>query len=153
MKKLFISLIICNLAGGVGSIFTSNAISEWYQYLNKPSFNPPNWIFGPVWTLLYSLMGIALYLIWKRGLENKDVNYAVRFFLIHLIFNALWSLLFFGLRNPLLGLIEIVVLWAMIVASIVMFYRINKLAGVLLVPYLLWVSFATVLNYYLWQLN
>lgn len=153
ISKLIISIAICQSAGIIGSIFTISAIPTWYSFLNKPSFSPPNWIFGPVWTLLYTLMGISLYLIWQKGIEKKEVKRAINFFGIHLVVNALWSIIFFGLRNPLMGLVFIIILWALIIVVIDRFQRIDKRAAVLLLPYFAWVSFATVLNYTIWQLN
>lgn len=139
IPKLIISLGLCLGAGILGSVFTVSAIPEWYSTLNKPSFSPPNWIFGPVWTILYILMGYSLYLVWtKRKIPTV--------FWIQLILNAAWSIIFFGLKNPILALVDIAVLWIVIVLTIKAFYKINKLAGQLLFPYLAWVSFATILN-------
>jgi len=151
--KLIFSIIIAHSAGIVGSLFTMSAISTWYESLIKPAFNPPNWIFGPVWLLLYTLMGIALYFIWQKGLNNKQVRFTFIFFITHLIFNALWSIVFFGLQNILLALIVILVLWTMILALILLSWKIDKRASYLLIPYLLWVSFATLLNFSILQLN
>ncbi len=142
---LILFIAICLGAGGVGSIFTTSAIPTWYATLIKPSFSPPNWIFAPVWTILYILMGISAYLIRKSSV--------LRLFWIHLVVNVLWSYLFFGLRNPLYGLICILLLWGLIVAIIYRFYRIDKLAAWLLYPYLAWVTFAAFLNYNIWILN
>ncbi|MEK7622670.1 MAG: TspO/MBR family protein [Patescibacteria group bacterium] len=144
--KLLTALALPQLAGLIGSLFTFSAISSWYQFLNKPSFSPPNWLFGPGWTILYLMMGLAWYLAWRKGAPKT-------LFLVHLFFNSLWSVLFFGLRSPRLGLIGIVILWGLIVAAMIQFYRFNKLSTWLLVPYLLWVSFASVLNFSIWQLN
>lgn len=149
-QKLLISLTAPQLAGGLGAIFTAPAIPTWYQTLAKPSFNPPSWLFGPVWTTLYLLMGIAVYLVWKQGKKSQPV---VRLFFIHLIFNSLWSILFFGLKRVDLALIEIVFLWFLIAYLIRGFTRFSKPAAWLLVPYLAWVSFASILNFALWQLN
>jgi len=147
--KLVISLLICQGAGGIGSIFTTPAIGTWFKFLQKPFFNPPNWIFGPVWTLLFLLMGFALYLVWQR----KDNKEALIIFGIQLILNITWSFCFFYLQNPLAGLIEIFVLWFFILLTIIYFYKISKLAAYLLIPYILWVSFAIILNYFLFVLN
>ncbi|MBW2966057.1 tryptophan-rich sensory protein [Candidatus Woesearchaeota archaeon] len=149
--KLIISIIIPFLASAIGSLFTASSVSTWYVELIKPSFNPPSWVFGPVWTLLYLLMGIALYLIWVDKAKNKEKAYWT--FGIQLGLNALWSILFFGLRNPLLAFIEIIVLWIAILMTIIYFYRINKKTIYLLLPYILWVSFAAVLNFSLMILN
>ena len=146
LPKLILSMGICLLAGGVGTIFTSYAIPIWYVTLNKPGFSPPNWVFGPVWTTLYILMGISLYMVWtKRKVAN--------IFWIQLFLNFLWSIIFFGWHNPLLALADIVALWVAIVLTIRSFYKINKLASYLLYPYLVWVSFATVLNLMIVLLN
>lgn len=138
------------ITGGVSGYLTVNEIEGWYRALNKPSFNPPNYVFGPVWTLLYVLMGISLFLI----VRSKPVNRkAVYIFFVQLVLNFSWSLVFFNLHNVMLALIDIVVLWIAIAATIVSFYRLNKAAGLLQVPYLLWVSFATALNCAILLLN
>lgn len=152
-KLLFVSILVSNLAGILGSLATSSSISDWYVYLNKPSFNPPNWIFGPVWTVLYTIMGISLYLVWIKGYQKKKVKSAVQLFFVHLMFNTLWTFVFFGSRNLLLALGVIIILWLMIASLIKIFWNINKWASYLLVPYILWVSFATLLNYSIWRLN
>jgi tryptophan-rich sensory protein len=141
------------LAGGIGTIFTSSAIPTWYASLNKPPFSPPNWIFAPVWTTLYLLMGIALYLIWKKGLKTKKVRDAVYVFVIQLVLNAAWSPIFFGAHNILLALLIIVIVWIYILKTIRLFAKINNTASYLLYPYLAWVSFATILNFSVWFLN
>jgi len=144
--KLIVSVIGCELVGILGTPFTISAIPTWYATLNKPFFAPPNWLFGPAWTLLYFLMGVAFYLIWKQGWQKKKNRIAVKYFLAQLALNFIWSPIFFGLRAPLLGLIVIVAMWIMIAATMKKFYPLSKLAFYLLVPYLLWVSFATLLN-------
>ena len=146
LRKLIVSVICCELVGFLGTPFTISAIPTWYASLNKPFFAPPNWIFGPVWTLLYLLMGVAFYLIWKQGWQKKKVKGAGLFFLAQLVLNFIWSPIFFGLRSPLLGLIVIVAMWALIVMTMKKFYSLSRLAFYLLIPYLLWVSFATLLN-------
>lgn len=146
LLKLIASVLACELVGILSAPFTIAAIPTWYATLIKPSFSPPNWLFGPAWTLLYFLMGVSFYLIWKQGWRKKAVKKAGLFFLVQLSLNFLWSFLFFGLRSPLLGLIDIALLWLFIVATMQMFYPSSKLAFYLLVPYLLWVSFATILN-------
>ena len=151
--KFIAAILACQLAGFVGLVFTAPAITAWYATVQKPFFNPPNWIFAPVWTTLFLLMGISLYLIWEKGLDKKEVKLAVSVFGVQLALNIVWSFLFFGLQNPLLAFIEIVLLWIAILATIILFYRISKKAGLLLVPYLLWVSFAAFLNYSIWILN
>jgi len=156
--KLLISIIISHSAGIIGSFFTVGSIDTWYQFIEKPIFNPPSWVFGPAWLTLYTLMGIALYFVWSFDKAQdkqlkKRVQFAFMFFIVHLVVNASWSIVFFGLQNIFLALVVIVVLWCMILASIILFWRIDKRAAYLLVPYLLWVSFATLLNYSIWQLN
>ncbi len=156
MLKLIIPIffvLISQLAGIVGSIFTAPAIPTWYASLNKPSFNPPGWIFGPVWFLLYTMMGISAYLVWLKWGMSGMARAGVILFFVHLIFNALWSYLFFGLQNPMFAFFGIIILWLMILAMIIIFYQINKTASYLLIPYIMWVSFASVLNFYIWKLN
>ncbi|MBP9718915.1 MAG: tryptophan-rich sensory protein [Candidatus Levybacteria bacterium] len=152
-SKFLISIIGCELVGILSTPFTISAISTWYIFLNKPPFSPPNWVFGPVWTILYFLMGISAFLVWRKGLKNKKVKKALFYFLLQLFFNFLWSLLFFGLHSPLLGLLDIIVLLVSIVITLVAFYRVSKIAAYLLIPYLLWVSFATILNLSIVLLN
>jgi len=150
MLALFVAITFA--AAGLGAFFTSTSVSNWYPMLRKPSWNPPAWIFGPVWTVLYLMMAIAAWLVWrKRGFDSAAG--ALGLFALQLALNALWSLLFFGLRNPLAGLVDIVPLWAAILATLVCFWKISPLAGVLLVPYWLWVSFATALNFMIWRMN
>jgi benzodiazapine receptor len=151
--KLPASIIGCELVGIMGSIFTRDTIPTWYVYINKPVFSPPNWIFGPVWTTLYCLMGISFYLIWSQGWHKKAVKNAGQTFLAQLALNFLWTPLFFGLKSPLLGLITIIALWILIVLTMKKFYPLSKTAFYLLIPYLLWVSFATILNGAIWWLN
>ena len=151
--KLVVSIVACLAAGAIGSIFTRSAIPTWYAILEKPPFNPPNWLFAPVWTLLYILMGVAAFLVWRKGLENRQVRAALIVFLVQLILNVLWSVVFFGLESPLFGLIIIVVLWVAILITVIQFFKISHAASVLLWPYLLWVTFAAVLNSSIWLLN
>lgn len=146
LVKLSCSIIGCELVGILGTPFTISAIPTWYASLNKPFFSPPNWIFGPVWVILYFLMGVSFYLILKKGWEKKEVKRAGMFFLAQLTLNFLWSPIFFGLKSPLLGLITIAGMWILIIITMKKFYPLSKLAFYLLIPYLLWVSFATVLN-------
>ncbi len=150
--KLVISIFLCQLAGFLGSLFTAPAIPTWYKTLDKPFFSPPNWIFSPVWISLFILMGISLFMVWRKQ-EQPRFKVALIFFFVQLIFNILWSAAFFGLRSPLFGLIDIVLLWVAILLTIQNFLRISKMAGLLLLPYILWVSFAMVLNFSLWILN
>lgn len=146
VAKLIISVVGCELVGVLGTPFTISAIPTWYAALNKPFFAPPNWVFGPAWTLLYFLMGTAFFLIWKQGWHKKQVKTAGTFFLIQLALNFIWSPVFFGLKSPILGLIIIVAMWVFIVLTMKKFYPLSKPAVYLLVPYLLWVTFATMLN-------
>lgn len=142
------------MVGFLSSIPTRSSILNWYPTINKPFFNPPNWIFGPVWTLLYILMGIALGIIWsKHTKNNSETRTALWFFVFQLGLNALWSLLFFGLKNPLLAFIEIILLWLVIYETIKTFNKVDTVAGKLLYPYLAWVSFATILNGSILYLN
>ena len=145
LPKLFLSIGLCLLAGGVGSIFTTSAIPTWYATLDKPFFSPPNFVFAPVWTTLYILMGISLYLVWKKKFPT--------IFGVQLFLNFLWSIIFFGMRNPSLALVDIVALWIAIALTIKSFYKISKLSAYSLTPYLLWVSFATLLNLMIVLLN
>ena len=151
--KLVVAILVCQLAGVVGSIFTTPSIATWYATLQKPFFSPPNWLFAPVWITLFILMGISLYLVWDKGLKDKGVKISISVFAVQLFLNALWSFLFFGLQNPLYGLIEIIILWVAILITIFEFYKVDKKAALLLLPYILWVSIATVLNYYIFVLN
>ena len=149
-KSNFLLLVVCVAisqgSGILGSLVTIQAISGWYQTLVKPSFNPPNWIFGPVWTILYFLMGISLYMVWIRKGNLK-------WFWVQLILNSLWSFLFFGLKSPGMALIEIILLWVAIILTIKSFMKVYRTAAYLLYPYLAWVTFATILNFSIWILN
>jgi len=147
--RLLASIVLCQSVGFAGAIFTIPAIKGWYQTINKPSFNPPSWIFSPVWTVLFLLMGISLYLVWKKGINTK----AIMLFVAQLALNFFWSVLFFGLESPGLAFIDLVLLWAAILATILVFSKVSKLAGLLLLPYLLWVTFAGVLNFAIYILN
>lgn len=152
--KILAAVVVCLAIGYFSGIVTRSAILDWYPTLEKPSFNPPNWIFAPVWTALYIMMGVAAGLVWNRiNDKTEDVKKALVFFVIQLALNALWSYLFFGLHNPMLAGLEIVVLWLMIYETYLQFSKINKIAGYLFIPYLAWVSFATVLNASIWWLN
>jgi len=152
--KIAVVVVTCLAIGYLSGVVTRDAIAEWFVFIEKPIFNPPNWVFQPVWTALYIAMGVAAGLVWDKIDEKpSEVKNALVFFAIQLGLNALWSLLFFGLRNPLIALIEIVLLWLMIYETFIKFSKINKFAGYLFIPYLLWVSFATVLNASIWWLN
>lgn len=145
-SKIVFFVIACELVGIAGSVFTIGSIPTWYKTLNKPFFSPPNWIFGPVWTTLYLMMGISAGLIWLKGLKSKKVKKALSYFLIQLFLNFTWSIIFFSLHQPLLAFINIVLLWLSILMIMIKFYRIFKPSAYLLIPYILWVSFAAVLN-------
>jgi len=188
--KLFTSIIICELAGVIGSFFTVSQINVWYKGLNKPSFNPPSWIFGPVWTTIFVLMGISLYLVWSKNWHPKNkiglrkariwnppsksgipavqailtarqkfssgswqkMNIVI-IFAAQLILNVLWSLIFFGMHSPAIAFFELLMLWFAIMFTIANFYRVSKVAALLLLPYILWVSFAAILNLAIFLLN
>lgn len=151
--KLILSIAMCEAVGVIGSVFTVSSIQTWYVFLNKPTFSPPNWIFGPVWTLLYALMGISLYLVWSKVSKSNKANYALKVFFGQLALNFSWSIVFFGLHNPFLALIVIILLWASILYTIILFNKISRLAALLLIPYILWVSFAVFLNLFIILLN
>lgn len=156
MKKtvgIIIAVVICELAGFVGSIFTRPSIPGWYAGLTKPAFNPPNAIFGPVWITLYALMGIAAWLVYDKGLKGANVKRALSIFVAQLIVNVMWSIMFFGAHHILGAFVLIVALWILIAATIQLFWKVAKPAAALLVPYILWVSFAAVLNASLYVLN
>ena len=154
ITRILSVVVTCLVIGYFSGIVTRSAIADWYPTLIKPSFNPPNWIFAPVWSMLYVMMGVAAGLVWDRmEQESEVVKKALLFFAIQLGLNALWSYLFFGLRNPMLAGLEIIVLWLMIYETDVQFAKINKIAGYLFIPYLAWVSFAAVLNASIWWLN
>ncbi len=154
IAKLVICCAVPILVGAAGSLFTTaDTLNNWYAKLNKPAFNPPDWVFGPVWTTLYLMMGLAAFLVWRKGLDKKAVRNALLCFLVQLAFNALWSPLFFGLRSPGLALIDIMLLQLAIIATLICFEEISIPATLLLVPYLLWVSFAAIVNLSIYFLN
>lgn len=176
LVKLFTSIIICELAGVVGAIFTTPEINGWYKGLNKPFFNPPSWIFGPAWTTIFILLGISLYLVWiKKWIPQNKVNFRgkklrnklsqkllsgswqkaniIIIFWIQIFLNILWSVIFFGFHSPGVAFFELLMLWFAIIFLIINFYRVSKTAGWLLLPYILWVSFAGILNLFIWILN
>ena len=144
LPRLFASLALPFIAGAIGSYFTFPSIETWYSALTKPAFSPPNYLFGPVWSVLYLLMGVSLYFVWKKYLK---------LFLFHLALSAFWSISFFGMQNISLGLLVIIALWAVIAYMIIKFYKVEKLASYLLIPYLVWVTFAAYLNFSLLLLN
>jgi len=151
--KILICAILCLAIGSISGIATANNLTDWYSTLNKPFFNPPNWIFGPMWTLLYILMGWAVALIWDKGLGRTDVKNAIILFVVQLFLNGFWSIAFFGMHSPGLGLLVIVTLWILIYLCIKWFREIDSTASKLLWPYLAWVTFATLLNAAILVLN
>ena len=156
MKKavgIAVSIVVCELAGLIGSLFTTPAIPGWYAGLTKPSFNPPSWVFAPVWTALYAMMGLAAWLVYDKGFKRPEVKKALTVFAVQLLLNTLWSIVFFGAHQIFASAIVIVLLWAMILWAILLFRRISKAAAWLLVPYILWVSFASILTVSVYVLN
>lgn len=153
LPKLLIAITVCLTAGFLGSLFTAPAIDTWYAGLNKPWFNPPDFLFAQVWTGLYILMGVAVWLVWKKGLQTEKTKEALILFEAQLLLNTVWSIIFFGLREPLLAFVEIIFLWLFIWFTMRAFFKVSRVAGVLLIPYLAWVSFAAVLNFSIFLLN
>jgi len=156
MKKavgIAVSIVVCELAGLIGSLFTTPAIPGWYAGLTKPSFNPPSWVFAPVWTALYAMMGLAAWLVYDKGFKRPEVKKALTVFAVQLLLNTLWSIVFFGAHQIFASVIVIVLLWAMILWTILVFRRISRAAAWLLVPYILWVSFASILTVSVYVLN
>lgn len=151
--KFVLSMVIVFIAGATGSIFTASSVSTWFPTLVKPSFNPPSWLFGPVWTILYFMIGISLFLVWNSKANKNLKKKAYWVFGVQLVLNAMWSIVFFGMKNPGMAFVVIVLLLISIILNIIWFYKIRKSAGYILVPYLLWVSFASVLNFAIWGLN
>lgn len=149
--KLAVSVAIPLAVGFLGSLLTSQGLREWYPALQKPSFTPPNWLFFPVWTALFVLMGIAFYLVWQANFGGTRTILYLYF--LQLVANVLWSFFFFGLRNPALALADILVLWALILGNVLLFYRVSPASSYLLLPYLGWVSLATLLNAAILRLN
>lgn len=150
--KLIVSIVLPLSIGAIAGIFTSEAIPGWYATLNRPSFNPPNWLFGPVWTTLYLLMGVSLYLIWKQE-KSKERNLAMLVFIVQLVLNFAWSFIFFYFNKISFAFAEIILLWLSILLMIIRFYRIKPIAAYINIPYLLWVSFAAILNLSFYLLN
>jgi len=176
LLKLLVSIIICELAGVAGSFFTISQVNVWYKTLNKSFLNPPSWVFGPVWTILFVLMGISLYLVWSKDfVVNNEINIRkkkawnvlsqkfftghlrkaniILIFAVQLSLNIIWSIIFFGMHSPGPAFFELLTLWFAIIFTIINFYRVSKTAAVILIPYIIWVSFAAVLNYFVWILN
>ena len=151
--KFLVSIIACFAAGGIGTLFTFKAIPTWYAGLKKPPYTPPNWVFGPVWTILYVLMGISVFLVWQKGLTTSGVTLAFILFWVQLVINALWSIIFFGIKSKGGGVITIIVLWFLILATMVASFPVSNWAGVILIPYIVWVSIASYLNIGVWSLN
>ena len=151
--KLFISILIPLLVGAISGFFTTSGVNGWFALANKPWYNPPNWIFAPVWTTLYVLMGIALFLVWKADADKSIKQTAIILFTLQLTLNFFWSIIFFKLQQPGWAFAEIILMWLMILLTILWFGKINAAAAWLLVPYICWVSFASVLNYSIWKLN
>jgi len=152
--KIIVMIVTCVVIGAIAGLLTQEGVDTWYITVEKPSFNPPNWIFAPVWSTLYVMMGVAAGLVWHEMNRQKEtVKKGLTYFAIQLGLNALWSFIFFGLHNPFLALIEIVLLWLMIYETFVQFNKVNKIAGYLFIPYLLWVTFATLLTASIWWLN
>jgi len=151
--KLIISIAACEGAGGIGAIFTTRAIPTWYAGLKKPTFTPPNSVFGPVWITLYLLMGIAVFLVWREGFGQEGVTIAFVIFWAQLVLNILWSVIFFGLKSLFGGMVMILLLWIAILINIITFFGVSPLAGWLLIPYIIWVSIAANLNVQVWKLN
>lgn len=151
--KFVVSIGVPVAAGIIGSLFTTSAIPDWYEGLLKPAYTPPEELFGPVWTFLFALMGFALFLVWKRGMRRASVRIALFAFGAQLLLNVLWSATFFGFQNPALAFLVIVFLWGAIAVSMVFFHRVSRTAAYLLIPYILWVTFAAYLNFGIWMLN
>ena len=147
------SIILCQLAGLLGYLFNRPIISTWYAELNKPGLTPPDWVFAPVWIGLYFLMAVAAFLVWRKGIDRNEVQVALSFFGLQLVLNALWPFFFFELRSPLAGLVEISLLGLAILLTIHKFLQVSRTAGFLLIPYFMWVAFATGLNLTIWWVN
>ncbi|MFC1603770.1 TspO/MBR family protein [Planctomycetota bacterium] len=152
-SKLVCSVSVCLLTGFLGSFVTMDSVTTWYTDLSRPSFTPPDWSFGLVWPILYIIMGISAFLIWNRGINKRPVKAALRLFILQLVLNGLWTPIFFGLHMIAFALVEIILLWVAILMTILAFRKISKLASLLLLPYILWVSFAVALNAAFWFLN
>jgi len=151
--RLMVSLFVPLYCGLFGGLATASSVNTWYASLNKPFFTPPNWIFGPVWSIIYVLMGISMFLVWENGLDKEKSRIAILIFACQLAMNVFWSFAFFGFMAPVVALMTILVLWGLILLMIINFYHISKVAAYLNIPYLLWVSFATILNLAIVVLN
>lgn len=144
--KLLLCMLVCQFTGVIGSVFTIQAVSTWYLAMNEPFFNPPGWVFAPVWITLYCLMGFSVFLVWKNGIDYKVVKGALLIFVLQLVLNSSWTVVFFGLRSIKGALFIIILMWLCTLWSILRFGKLSKLAAILLVPYMIWVSFALLLN-------
>ncbi|MDZ7361490.1 MAG: tryptophan-rich sensory protein [candidate division KSB1 bacterium] len=149
---LTILLALTFTAAFIGGLFTSVSVDGWYQIIDKPAWTPPRWVFGPVWTLLYLGMAVAAWLVWRqRGQTN--VTPALTLFFVQLVLNTAWSVFFFGFQNPAAAFVDIVLLWSAILATMIIFWRLNPVSGWLFTPYILWVTFAATLNFAIWRMN
>ena len=153
MPRFIISIMIPLMVGAIAGFFTGESVNSWYVNVNKPSFNPPSWLFAPVWTALYLMMGIAFYLVWKAAATDALKKQAMTFYAVQLFLNFIWSFIFFYLQQPGWAMVDIVLMWIMILFTIIWFGKISPVAAWLLVPYICWVSFAALLNYSIWKLN
>jgi benzodiazapine receptor len=153
LARLILCIAICQIAGVIGSVFTASSVTTWYPTLVKPWFTPPGSIISAVWIAIFALMGLSLFLIWGKWISSTNAKIALGVFAAQLLVNMLWSYAFFGLQSPLVAVMVIVVLWLLILQNIIRFWSISKDAALLLVPYILWVSFAAFLNYTIWRLN
>ncbi len=153
LSYIVIGILVCSVIGFVSSVVTQNSVNDWYLTLNKPGFNPPNWVFAPVWTVLYIMMGVSVGLVWAKGFHHKWVKTGLYHFGFQLLLNGLWSIVFFGLEQPFWGLLVILTLLVVLLLTIKWFNVVSRTAAFLLVPYALWVSFATLLNFKIWELN
>lgn len=151
--RLLVSILACFSAAGIGNLFTYKAVKQWYPHLIKPRYTPPNWAFGPVWFVLYILMAVSVFIIWQQGFSSADVLATFMLFWTQLALNALWSIVFFGLKKKGGGVVTIIILWLFILATMIAAFHISIIAGILLIPYILWVSIATYLNIGVWWLN
>jgi benzodiazapine receptor len=153
LAKLIVIILLCLATGYLGSIFTKQSIPNWYANLQKPAFNPPDWVFAPVWTALYVLMAVSAFIILSKDLHNPNVKIALVVFLVQLLLNGLWTPIFFGAHLIFAALVEIIILWLSIILTIALFWKLSIPAALLLLPYILWVTFAVVLNAAIWLLN
>jgi tryptophan-rich sensory protein len=151
--KLIVAIAVPLAVGGLSGFATARGVESWYPTLIKPPFNPPSWVFGPTWTVLYIMMGVAAYLVWRQGLGVPGVKFTLTIFVVQLALNGMWSILFFGMQSPGWAFAEILMLWLTILISATLFWRLAPAAGWLMMPYLAWVSFAAVLNGSIWVLN